>query len=96
LLDRVRTEEGEGLSPAEALVTASVKRLRPILLMAFTAMIGLLPLAVLGGALWTPMANVMIFGLLTASVLGLVLTPVLHAVFHRISFKDFKWESDQS
>ncbi|MCC5846479.1 MAG: efflux RND transporter permease subunit [Verrucomicrobia bacterium] len=86
LLDRVRTEEGEGLAPAEALVTASVKRLRPILLMAFTAMIGLLPLAVLGGALWTPMANVMIFGLLTASVLGLVLTPVLHAVFHRITF----------
>ena len=88
LLDRVRTEEAQGLSPSAALVAASTKRLRPILLMAFTAIIGLLPLAFMGGALWTPMANVMIFGLFTASLLGLVLTPVLHAVFHGITFPD--------
>lgn len=94
LLDRVNTERRNGLPPAEALVTAAVKRLRPILLMAFTAIFGLLPLAVLGGELWRPMANVMIFGLLTATVLGLVVTPVLHALFFGIRFKEFKWHPE--
>ncbi len=84
LLDRINTERAAGRDPADAVMTAAVKRLRPICLMAFTAIIGLLPLAVKGGALWQPMANVMIFGLLTATVVGLVLTPVLYALFFRI------------
>ncbi len=87
LLDRINIEQREGKSPADAIVTAATKRLRPILLMAFTAIIGLLPLAVMGGALWAPMANVMIFGLLTATVVGLVFTPVLHALFFGIRFE---------
>lgn len=87
LLDRIRIEQREGKSPADAIVTAATKRLRPILLMAFTAIIGLLPLALMGGALWAPMANVMIFGLLTATVVGLVFTPVLHALFFGIRFE---------
>ena len=83
LLDRINTERRNGLTAAEAIVAAATKRLRPILLMAFTAIIGLLPLAVRGGALWRPMANVMIFGLLTATVVGLIFTPVLYALFFR-------------
>lgn len=84
LLDRINTERAGGLDPAAAIMAASTKRLRPILLMAFTAIIGLLPLAVRGGALWQPMANVMIFGLLTATLVGLVFTPVLYALFFRV------------
>ncbi len=85
LLDRINTERAEGLEPAAAIMAASTKRLRPILLMAFTAIIGLLPLAVRGGALWQPMANVMIFGLLTATLVGLIFTPVLYALFYRVT-----------
>ncbi len=92
LLDRVKTERKNGLAPDAALIAASLKRFRPILLMAFTAIIGLLPLAVMGGDLWQPMANVMIFGLLTATVLGLIFTPILHALFFGISFRSFVWD----
>ncbi len=92
LLDRVKTERKNGLAPDAALIAASLKRFRPILLMAFTAIIGLLPLAVMGGDLWQPMANVMIFGLLTATVLGLIFTPTLHALFFGISFRSFVWD----
>jgi multidrug efflux pump subunit AcrB len=42
---------------------------------------GLIPLFLTGGALWHPLTSVHIFGLLLATVLTLVLLPVLYYVF---------------
>ncbi|BBM82477.1 efflux RND transporter permease subunit [Candidatus Uabimicrobium amorphum] len=70
----------------EALVKAGRMRMIPILLTTFTTAGGLLPLSFWGGPLWTPMANVVIFGLMTATLLTLLLIPTVYLVLHQ----DFK------
>ena len=42
---------------------------------------GLLPLSLFGGALWAPMTNGMIFGLLFSTVLTLIVVPTMYLVF---------------
>ena len=59
----------------DAIVVASQKRLRPILLTSATTVLGLLPMALVGGALWTPMAVLMMSGLAVASILTLFFVP---------------------
>jgi multidrug efflux pump subunit AcrB len=58
-----------------SIVAASQKRLRPILLTSATTVLGLAPMAVAGGALWQPMAVLMMSGLAVASLLTLIFVP---------------------
>jgi len=67
----------------DAITLASAKRLRPILLTSITTVLGLLPLYLFGGVLWTPLAVVMIFGLSIASVLTLFYVPALYHLLMR-------------
>ncbi len=64
----------------EAIVAAARRRLRPILLTSLTTVIGLAPMAIAGGALWEPMATLMIGGLGMAALLALVWVPALYRV----------------
>jgi multidrug efflux pump subunit AcrB len=82
-LDRARTQD-----PREALMTAAQRRFRPILMTASTTILGLVPLALQGGALWKPMANALIFGLAFSTILTLVLCPVLYSLFFGIGFRE--------
>jgi multidrug efflux pump subunit AcrB len=66
-----------------AIITASQKRLRPILLTSATTVLGLAPMAVAGGALWQPMAVLMMSGLVVASLLTLLFVPVGYFVLFR-------------
>jgi multidrug efflux pump subunit AcrB len=92
LLDRIRIEiEENKLKPQEAIIESAQRRLRPILLTACTTVGGLLPLWFGGGPLWEPMAIVIIFGLLFATILTLGIVPVLYSLFYRVSFKDFRY-----
>lgn len=84
MIDRIEIERAEGGPPAQALVRAAQQRLRPILMTACTTMVGLVPLSLNGGEFWRPMANCIIFGLGFATVLTLVLCPVLYSLFFRI------------
>lgn len=85
LLDRVRIEiEENGLPPAQALVEAGRRRLRPILLTTATTVLGLLPLWWGGGPMWAPMAVAIIFGLVVGAPLTLLVIPVLYAVLFRV------------
>jgi multidrug efflux pump subunit AcrB len=68
---------------AHAIVAASQKRLRPILLTSATTVLGLAPMAVAGGALWQPMAVLMMSGLAMASLLTLVFVPVGYFLLFR-------------
>jgi HAE1 family hydrophobic/amphiphilic exporter-1 len=85
-----RQRRQSGMSPAEAVVEAGRKRLRPILMTAFTTMLALLPLA-MGGSrsadLWAPMARTVIGGMLVATPLTLVLLPVLYLALDRLRRK---------
>lgn len=58
LIDQIDIER-ETLPLRKALVAASEKRLRPILLTSATTVLGLAPMALAGGALWQPMAVLM-------------------------------------
>jgi multidrug efflux pump subunit AcrB len=59
----------------EAIVTASCKRVTPITLTSLTTILGLLPMAISGGAMFEPMATLMIGGLLLSSVMSLFFVP---------------------
>jgi len=92
LLDRIGYEIKEhGLEPARAVIEASQRRLRPILLTTATTVGGLLPLWLGGGPMWRPMAIAIIFGLLFSTMLTLGVVPVLYSIFHKVKFKEFKF-----
>lgn len=60
---------------AEAVIEAAKKRVTPIILTSLTTIFGLLPMAIAGGALFEPMATLMIGGLLISSTLTLFFVP---------------------
>ncbi|MEK6611918.1 MAG: efflux RND transporter permease subunit [Gemmatimonadota bacterium] len=75
----------EGATFRDAVVRGSLERLSPILMTALTAGLALIPLAVGGGEpgneLQTPMAIVILGGLISATALNMVVLPALYVVF---------------
>ena len=55
--------------------------MRPIILTTLTTIGGLLPLSLFGGALWAPMTNGMIAGLIVSTGLTLFVIPSLYVFF---------------
>ncbi|HQV31638.1 MAG TPA: efflux RND transporter permease subunit, partial [Calditrichia bacterium] len=91
LIDRIKLEiEENGLEPAQAIIEASQRRLRPILLTTATTVGGLLPLYFGGGAMFAAMAAAILSGLIFATLLTLGFVPVLYSLFFRVSFKDYR------
>jgi len=87
LLDRIRIEiEQNGLEPPRAVIQAAQRRIRPILLTTATTIAGMLPLWFGGGAMYEAMAIAIIFGLFFATMLTLVVVPVLYSMLFRIRF----------
>ena len=81
LVDYANQLRQRGLSITEALLEAGVVRLRPILISTLTTVLGLLPMAFSGGEgseIRQPLALTIIAGLLSATVLTLVVIPVLY------------------
>lgn len=76
----------DGLPLREAIEEAGRRRLRPILMTALTTILGLVPLALglgEGGEAQAPMARAVIGGLLSATLITLVIVPVIYALFER-------------
>jgi len=99
LIDYINQLRRGGMELYEALVRAGLIRFRPVMLTAMTTILGLLPMAVgvsfdfrsfsweIGGESaqwWGPMAVAVIFGLAVATLLTLVVVPVLYALFARL------------
>ncbi|MCZ7650385.1 MAG: efflux RND transporter permease subunit [Thermoanaerobaculia bacterium] len=81
LVDYVNVLRQRGLARREALLTAGVVRLRPILMTTATTVLGLLPMALGlgdGAELRTPMAVTVIAGLTVSTLLTLVVIPVVY------------------
>ncbi|MEL7059419.1 MAG: efflux RND transporter permease subunit [Acidobacteriota bacterium] len=97
LLDRVRIEiRSFGRSRAAAVLEASQRRLRPILLTTATTVGGLIPLWLTGGPMFSPMAVAFLFGLVASTLLTLGLVPVLYAILYRVNFDGVEDELAQA
>ncbi|OIM99350.1 multidrug transporter AcrB [Idiomarina sp. MD25a] len=82
LLEQVNVELEEGKPAYQALVDASVSRVRPVFMAAATTILGMLPLLL--DDFFASMATVIMFGLGFATVLTLFVVPVMYAVVQRV------------
>ncbi len=73
----------EGKRRLEALLGAGRLRFRPVIVTSITTIGGLTPLAIWGGNLWSPLACAVIFGLVGATVLILIVLPVIYSILVR-------------
>jgi multidrug efflux pump subunit AcrB len=80
LITQINDERAAGLSVREAAVSAAMNRLRPLLLTALSTVLGLLPIA--PTLFWGPMAFAIMGGLLVATVLTLIVLPVLYVTLY--------------
>ena len=88
LLDRIRIEIENGVAPPRAIVEASQKRFRPIMLTTATTVSGLLPLWISGGSMWEPMVIAIVFGLVFATGVTLWVVPILYSILFRVRFQE--------
>jgi multidrug efflux pump len=85
LLEKIKTElEDNPENLSDAIIQASQKRVRPILLTTATTVLGLIPLYLGGGEMWEPMALAIIGGLLFSTILTLGVVPVLYALLYKV------------
>nr|WP_308936762.1 efflux RND transporter permease subunit [Duganella sp. SG902] len=78
LLERIEIELATASSQRDAVISAAVLRLRPIVMTKLTCIVGLIPLMLFAGPLWTSMAITMIGGLAVGTLVTLGLIPVLY------------------
>jgi multidrug efflux pump subunit AcrB len=76
LLIQIEADRATGKNVLDAVVTAATSRMRPLMLAAISTVLGLIPIA--PTVFWGPMAFAIMGGLLVATMLTLVLLPVLY------------------
>ena len=82
LINQIETDKAKGLHPWDAVVEATSHRVRPILLTASAAILGMIPIA--PTIFWGPMAYAIMGGLAGATLLTLVFLPALYVAWFRI------------
>ena len=82
LIDQIKKHEDAGEKPLDAIIDSAVLRFRPIMLTAAAAILGMLPL--MRSVFWGPMAVAIAGGLIVATVLTLLVLPVMYAVAYRV------------
>ena len=79
LVDQIDTERARGLGLEDAVIEATVRRARPVLLTALAAVLAFLPLTL--SSFWGPLAVVLIGGTLVGTALTLFFLPALYALW---------------
>jgi multidrug efflux pump len=82
LVDQIDHDIAAGHGRHRAIVDATVRRARPVVLTALAAILGMIPLA--GSLFWGPMAITIMGGLFVATVLTLLVVPALYALWFRV------------
>lgn len=82
LIDQIQKHIEAGETPRDAIVDSAILRFRPIMLTAAAAILGMLPL--MTSSFWGPMAVAIASGLLIATILTLLVLPVMYAVTYKI------------
>ncbi|MDW6024386.1 efflux RND transporter permease subunit [Mesorhizobium sp. BAC0120] len=79
LIDQIDQDIRTGMERSEAIIGAAVRRFRPIMLTALTAVLALIPIS--RGVFWGPLAYAMMGGILVATVLTILVLPAGYALF---------------
>ncbi|MCG7530675.1 efflux RND transporter permease subunit [Psychrobium sp. MM17-31] len=86
LVDQMDIEIADGKARFDAVIDSATSRVRPVMMGTLTTVLGVIPLFF--DAFFQSMAVVLVFGLTFATLLTLLLIPVLYSVFMRISDKE--------
>jgi multidrug efflux pump len=82
LVDQIDHDIAAGHAPYRAIIDATVRRARPVVLTALAAILGMIPLA--RSVFWGPMAITIMGGLFVATVLTLLVVPALYSLWFRV------------
>jgi multidrug efflux pump subunit AcrB len=82
VLSKIRIETEQGKSPYESILDGCVSKLRPVLMVAVTTVLGMIPLT--EDPFFVAMAVCIMFGLSFACVLTMIVMPVLYAIFFNV------------
>lgn len=82
LVDQIDHDIAAGHGRHRAVIDATVRRARPVVLTALAAILGMIPLA--GSLFWGPMAITIMGGLFVATILTLLVVPALYALWFRV------------
>lgn len=83
LIGQIDDNIRDGHTPWDAVLNATEHRMRPILLTAAAASLGMIPIA--SEVFWGPMAYAMIGGIIAATVLTLYFLPAMYAAWYRVN-----------
>ena len=86
LVDYINLMRERGYELNEAIALSGQSRLRPVLMTAFTTILGMVPMALSqseGSEMWQPLGIVVIGGLLVSTIVTLVIVPILYAITSR-------------
>ncbi len=88
LLDQINLDIDAGKEPFQAVFESTVSRVRPVCMAAVTTILGMLPLV--SDAFFESMVAVIMFGLGVATLLTLIIVPVLYTIFFGIKYRNYK------
>ncbi|MDD3893031.1 MAG: efflux RND transporter permease subunit, partial [Bacteroidales bacterium] len=91
LVDYINLMRDRGHALYEAIALAGASRLRPVLMTAFTTILGMLPMALSqgeGAEMWRPMGIVVMGGLLVSTFVTLIVVPILYGIMSRHGERD--------
>ena len=82
LIDQIEKHIADGQAPWDAIIDSAILRFRPIMLTAAAAILGMVPL--IPSTFWGPMAIAIAGGLFGATILTLLVLPVMYATWFKI------------
>ncbi|WP_221077108.1 efflux RND transporter permease subunit [Agarivorans aestuarii] len=88
LLDQISADIAAGKEVYQAVFDSTVSRVRPVCMAAVTTILGVAPL--ISDVFFESMAAVVMFGLGVATVLTLLIVPVLYVIFFNVKYRDYK------
>ena len=91
LVDYINLMRDRGYELNEAIQLSGQSRLRPVLMTAFTTLLGMVPMAVSSGEgseMWRPLGIVVIGGLLVSTLVTLIVVPIMYGIMSRHGERD--------
>ena len=91
MVDYINQLKRRGVEKKEAILQASAVRLRPVLITAFTTILGMMPMALSvseGAEMRAPMAITVVGGLVATTFLTLFVIPIIYSLFDKVKFKE--------